>query len=104
MPSWEAWGVHSNNNDDDAMFLGAVEGGGVHSNNNDNDVTDRDEYHKDDNDDTNMQQPTLWSDLFQAERGWGGFYDNDYVKDDEDEPRQGQGQGKQSGGGGGFQI
>ena len=38
------------------------------------------------------QQPTLWSDLFQAERGWGDFddNDNDYVKDEEDEPRQGQ--------------
>ena len=35
------------------------------------------------------QQPTLWSDVFQAERGWGDFDDNDYVKDDEDEPRQG---------------
>ncbi len=37
------------------------------------------------------QQPTLWSDVFQAERGWGDFDDNDYVKHDEDEPRQGQG-------------
>ncbi len=42
------------------------------------------------------QQPTLWSDVFQAERGWGDFNNNDYVKHDEDEPRQGQ--GKQSGG------
>ena len=42
------------------------------------------------------QQPTLWSDVFQAERGWGDFDDNDYVKHDEDEPRQGQ--GKQLGG------
>jgi hypothetical protein len=38
------------------------------------------------------QQPTLWSDVFQAERGWGDFNDNDYVKHYEDEPRQGQGQ------------
>ncbi len=37
------------------------------------------------------RQPTLWSDAFQAERGWGDFNDNDYVKDDEDEPQQGQG-------------
>jgi hypothetical protein len=37
------------------------------------------------------QQPTLWLDVFQAERGWGDFDDNDYVKDDKDEPRQGQG-------------
>jgi hypothetical protein len=36
------------------------------------------------------QQPTLWLDVFQAERGWGDFKDNDYVKDDKDEPRQGQ--------------
>jgi hypothetical protein len=65
MPSREAWGVHSNNNDNDVMFLGAFEGGGgVHSNNNNDDVTDRDEYHEDDNDNANMQQPTLWSDLF----------------------------------------
>ncbi len=42
------------------------------------------------------QQPTLWSDVFQAERGWGDFNDNDYVKDNEDEPQQGQ--GKQLGG------
>ena len=42
------------------------------------------------------QQPTLWSDVFQAERGWVDFDDNDYVKDGEDEPRQGQ--GKQLGG------
>jgi hypothetical protein len=42
------------------------------------------------------QQPTLWSDVFQAERGWGDFDDNDYVKHDEDEPQQGQ--GKQLGG------
>ena len=32
------------------------------------------------------QQPTLWSDAFQAERGWGDFDNNDYVKHDEDEP------------------
>ena len=31
------------------------------------------------------QQPTLWSDVFQAERGWGDFDNNDYVKHDEDE-------------------
>ena len=37
------------------------------------------------------QQPTLWSDEFQAERGWGDFDDNDYVKHYEDEPQQGQG-------------
>ncbi len=37
------------------------------------------------------QQPTLWSDVFQAERGWGDFEDNDYVKEDEDEPQQRQG-------------
>ena len=37
------------------------------------------------------QQPTLWSDVFQAERGWGDSDNNDYVKHDEDEPRQGQG-------------
>ncbi len=42
------------------------------------------------------QQPTLWSDVFQAKRGWGDFDDNDYVKDGEVEPRQGQ--GKQFGG------
>ena len=42
------------------------------------------------------QQPTLWSDVFQAERGWGDFDDNDCVKHNEDEPRQGQ--GKQLGG------
>jgi hypothetical protein len=33
----------------------------------------------------------LWLDVFKAERGWGDFDDNDYVKDDQDEPRQGQG-------------
>ncbi len=43
-----------------------------------------------------MQQPTLWWDVFQAERGWGDFDNNDYVKDDKDEPRQEQ--GKQLGG------
>jgi hypothetical protein len=55
------------------------------------------------------QQPTLWSDVFQAERGWGDFADvfqaergwgdfddNDYVKHYEDEARRGQ--GKQLGG------
>ncbi len=42
------------------------------------------------------QQPTLWSDVFQAERGWGDFDNNYYVKHDEDEPQQGQ--GKQLGG------
>ena len=42
------------------------------------------------------QQPTLWSDVIQAERGWVDFDDNDYVKHYEDEPRQGQ--GKQLGG------
>ena len=42
------------------------------------------------------QQPTLWSDVFQAERGWGNFDDNEYVKHDEAKPRQGQ--GKQLGG------
>ena len=43
------------------------------------------------------QQPTLWSDVFQAERGWDNFDNNDCVKDNKDEPRQGQ--GKQLGGG-----
>ena len=38
----------------------------------------------------------MWSDVFQEERGWGDFDDNDYVKDDKDKPRQGQ--GKQLGG------
>ncbi len=33
------------------------------------------------------QQPTLWSDVFQAKSGWGDFDDNDYVKDGKDEPR-----------------
>ena len=36
------------------------------------------------------QQPTLWSDVFQAERGWGDFDNNYYVKHDDDKPRQGQ--------------
>ena len=67
------------------------EAGGAHSNNNDNDVTNRDDDHKDDNDDANTQQPTLCSDAFQAERGWGDFDNNDYVKDNNDEPQQGQG-------------
>ena len=31
-----------------------------------------------------------WLDVSQAERGWGDFENNDYVKDDKDEPRQGQ--------------
>jgi len=70
---------------------------GGNSSNNDNDVTDRDEDHKDDNNNANMQQPTLWSYAFQAERGWGDFDDNNYVKDNKDEPRQGQ--GHKSGGG-----
>ena len=74
------------------MLLGAFVGGGdVHSNNNDNDVTNRDEDHKDDNNNADTQQPTLWSDAFQAERGWSDFGDNDYVND-KDEPQQGQGQ------------
>ena len=42
------------------------------------------------------QQPTLWSDVFQGERGWGDFDNNDYVKYNKDDPRQGQ--GKQLGG------
>ncbi len=36
------------------------------------------------------QQPTLWPDVFQAERGWGDFDDNYYVEHDEDEPQQGR--------------
>ncbi len=36
------------------------------------------------------KKPTLWLDVFQAERGWGDFDDNDYVKHDKDEPRQRQ--------------
>ncbi len=30
------------------------------------------------------QQTILWLDVFQAERGWGDFDNNDYVKHDED--------------------
>ena len=76
--------------------------GGVHSNNNDNDVINRNDDHKDDYNNFNTQQPTLWLDAFQTERAWGEFDDNNDVKDNEDEPQQGQGQ--QSGRGGGFQI
>ena len=43
------------------------------------------------------QQPTWWSDVFQAERGWDDFDNNDYVKHDKYEPQQGQ--GEQLGGG-----
>ncbi len=32
------------------------------------------------------QQPTLWSDVFQVERGWGDFDNNDYVYHDDDKP------------------
>ena len=69
------------------MLLGAFVGGrGVNSNNNNNDVTNRDEDHKDDNDNADTQQPTLWLDAFQAERGWGDFEDNGYVKDNKVKP------------------
>ena len=33
----------------------------------------------------------MWSDVFQAEKGWGDFDDNDYVKDNNNKPQQGQG-------------
>ena len=60
--------------------------GGVHSYNNNDDVTARDDDRKDDDDNAIMQQPTLWLDAFQAERGGGDFDGNDNVKDNKDEP------------------
>ena len=43
--------------------------GGVHSNNKDDDVAKGEDDHNDDNNKVDTQQPTLWSDAFQAERG-----------------------------------
>ena len=76
--------------------------GGVHSNNNNNNVTNGDDDHNDEDHNVDTQQPTLWLDAFQAERGWVDCDNNDYVNDNEDELQKGQGQ--QSGGEGGFQI
>ena len=58
------------------MLLDAFMGGGgvIQTNNND----DSDDEHKIDNEhnDADTQQPTLWSDAFQEERGGGDFDDN----------------------------